>query len=911
MSIEWPDIKPTLSGGRRSPDGVQGVYQQITDTAARHSAELAVVHGDIAVTYEELMGRVLELQHRFESLDLPPNSAIIVQLPRGIEYIVAVLATLAHDCHFVPVAEGEPEARVTEITGRVHAVARVRLSPSGQSVVSRLSDTGPLQREAPGLAYILHTSGSTGRPKGAALPMTALTNLLSWYGEQLSLTPDARFAQLSRPSFDFSIPEIFLPLVHGARMIIPPRPIDSGLIQVTEYLIEQDVTTLQLVPTLLRPFVNLLNAVPQMADRLESVSTIVCNGEALPDPLRQDVSRVLPAATLVNSYGPTEACVAVTWHRCSKQQETLSNVIGAPMTNVDLYVMSADLEPVATGTIGELWIGGAQVADGYIGAPAETQRSFYVRPGDGGESQTADYVYRTGDLVRALDDGNLEFIGRRDRQVQLRGVRVEIGEIEAAVKGTGLCDEIRVTAVPGPADSTADALECFVTPATVDTDELERQVQSRLPKDRWPRRFHALATLPATANGKVNEAALLTLAQHSGPGADPAAVADDHSTREAHHTPTAESAEDVLKATLAGLIGRLPAAEETLGSLGLDSLGHLELQVATADRGYVLPEELCSIGSATIGGLAAAMSRTERTPGAPGASGRTGAELVALKDELRRVFDQACEGDTEFLVVQSSLPDFKGVSPHDALSMLLSEIDRVSQRITVVLPAYTLSFIGTRTVDLTRDPSESGMAATHVMKALGGRRTRHPVYSFVVVGPDAQAFADIDWSERSAFGDDSVFGWFSARNTKYILLATHAYAQVHRSEHLAEVPYQSHVYVDGTITDDAGTRQGGAYVYARDVPDSRDAQVFGVNTDSIFDLGGHAVSRRNLGMCEAAVINVRAFEEIVVPALRSNPYALLQPELLAPARALIEERALEEKAGRQAGPRQDATKEEV
>ncbi|WP_331739717.1 amino acid adenylation domain-containing protein (plasmid) [Streptomyces sp. NBC_00015] len=491
MSIEWPDVKPTLSGGRRSPDGVQGVYEQITDTAARHSAELAVVHGDIAVTYEELMGRVLELRHRFESLDVPSDSAIIVQLPRGIEYIVAVLATLAHDCHFVPVAEGDPEARVAEIVGRVHAVARVGLSPSGQSVVSRLSDAGPLQRETPGLAYILHTSGSTGRPKGAALSMTALTNLLSWYGEQLSLTPDARFAQLSRPSFDFSIPEIFLPLVHGARMIIPPRPIDSGLIQVTEYLIEQGVTTLQLVPTLLRPFVNLLNVVPPMADRLKSISTIVCNGEALPDPLRQDVSRVLPVATLVNSYGPTEACVAVTWHRCSKQQETLPNIIGAPMPNVDLYVVSADLEPVPTGTIGELWIGGAQVADGYVGAPAETQSSFYVRPRDGG-TQPPDHVYRTGDLVRALDDGNLEFIGRRDRQVQLRGVRVEIGEIEAAVKATGLCDECRVIAVPGPADSTADAMECFVTPATVDIDELERQVQSRLPKDRWPRRFHAL-----------------------------------------------------------------------------------------------------------------------------------------------------------------------------------------------------------------------------------------------------------------------------------------------------------------------------------------------------------------------------------------------------------------------------------
>src|SRR5262249_26292354 len=152
-----------------------------------------------------------------------------------------------------------------------------------------------------------------------------------------------------------------LPLMHGGQVIIPPRPIAGGLIPVAEYLIERGVTILQLVPTLLRPFVGILAAVPLMASRLHCIRTIVCNGETLPDRLRQDVARILPTATLVNSYGPTEACVAVTWHRCSQQQEALPNIIGHPAPNVELYVMSDGLKPVPTGVVGELWIGGAQV----------------------------------------------------------------------------------------------------------------------------------------------------------------------------------------------------------------------------------------------------------------------------------------------------------------------------------------------------------------------------------------------------------------------------------------------------------------------------------------------------------------------------------------------------------------------
>jgi amino acid adenylation domain-containing protein len=890
MLINWPDIEPVLSGVRRPPPDTRGVYEQVANSAARHASVIALAHGDATLTYAQLMDRVHEMQGRFAALGVPPGSAVVVQLPRGIEYVATVLATLAHGCHFVPVTETEPRHRLAAIVDRVDAAAHVVLSRAGRAAVSPLGSRGSSRLEASRYAYIMHTSGSTGLPKGAALPMAALTNLLSWYGDQLQMTPDSRFAQLTRPSFDISLPEIFLPLVHGGRMIIPTRPIDGGLIPVTEYLIEQRVTILQLVPTLLRPFMNLLAAVPPMAARLRSVRTIVCLGETLPDRLRQAVARVLPAVALVNSYGPTEACVAVTWHRCSQLQEALPDIIGAPAPNVDLYVMSDDLEPVPAGAVGELWIGGIQVADGYVGAREETQRRFATRGAHPASPADSDRVYRTGDLVRALSDGTLEFIGRRDRQVQLRGVRVEIGEIEAAVRETGLCDELRVTAVAGPGDSTADSLACFVTPATVDTGELEKQVRSRLPQDRWPRRFHALPAMPATANGKVNEKALAAIARRLAYPANAARLGTESRAPEAQEAFVAP-ADQVLREALANLIGRLPAPEESLHEIDIDSLGRLELQVAVADRGYVLSQEISLATQATIGEIASGMSLAEKATTTLSAANPRDADAAALRDRLRKVFDEACEGGTDFLVLQSSLPDFKGVTVHDALSMLLSEIDRVSQATTIALPAYTLSYIASRHVDLTRDPSESGMAATHVARAIGGLRTRHPAYSFVVVGPDAQALAEIDWTERSAFGDDSIFGWISARKSKYLLFATQAYAQVHRSEHLAQVPYHSYMYAAGTITDRAGRRKGGAYVYARDIPGSCDADCFGVSVDAMFALGRKATTFHDLGMCEAAIIDVRAFDEIVVPALRAEPYALIRPEKRERAMALVRERA--------------------
>ncbi|WP_377325837.1 AMP-binding protein [Pimelobacter simplex] len=883
--MQWPLEGPTLSGPRNAEALDVDVSAVIAETARAHATQPAIVHGADVLSYAELMDRVDELRSRLADLGVRPGSALAVQLPRGPGHVVAVLAALAHGCPFVPVAEAEPADRVARIVRQVGIVARLAPDDAGGTAVSAVGSLATAPTHDPRLAYIMHTSGSTGAPKGAALSRAALGNLLTWYGDELAVTSAARVAHVSRPSFDLSIPEVFLPLMHGALMVMPPRPPASSLVTAAEHLIAHEVTILQLVPTVLRRLVSLLRAVPTMAARLASLDWIVCNGESLPDQLRQDVAQVLPGATLVNSYGPTEACVAVTWHRCSPVQQPLPDVIGGPAPHVDLFVVTDDGRPAAVGQVGELLIGGPQVAWGYVGDPSATARAFLAAPAGVSAAGSDDRRYRTGDLVRLRADDTLEYVGRRDRQVQLRGVRVELAEVEAAVRSAGGCHEVQVVPVAPAAAGSADELCCFVTPAGVDVVALARRVAARLPDDRLPRRYHALPSLPATPNGKVDAARLGELARHLA-GSDVGAAPSPRATAIAQDRPSADPL-PALRDAIAHVTGLLPPSPCSFGELDLDSLDYLELQVAVAERGHLLPERTALDPRHTLTEVAGTLVPVERTVDVRGASALA---VGRFRGQLGTLLDQACAGGGGVVVLQSSVPDLDGLLVDDALGAILGELDRRIPEVTVALPAYTLSFGHRRRVDLVRDRSESGMAATHVLEALGGRRTRHPAYSFVVVGPRAGEVARTDWSRRSPFGDDSIFAWFTGSRARYVLLGTRALAHVHRCEHLAGVPYQQLRTVAGVLTDRDGTRPVRTEIYARDLRGTPDADLLGVDTAGALARGGPAVTAVRLAACDAAVVDAEDYERQLVPQLRRDPFALLHAENRPGAAELVRRR---------------------
>lgn len=866
------EARPILTG-RRHPGPRQNPYDRFLEVASLQSERPAVI-GDQVVTYLDLVARVDGLRGRLSEAGVPSGTAVVVQLPRGADSIAANLAVLAHGCHFVPVAQDEQDSRVEHVLSGTGASARISHDATRQPTVERTAhaEASPTR---PGAAYIMHTSGSTGLPKGAVIPVDALTNLLAWYGDELNAGPELRLAHLSRPSFDFSIPEVFLPLLHGGAIVVPERPIATSLLPVVEHLIAADVTALQLVPTVLSGFIRLLQSVPSLAENLNKLGTIVCNGESLPDALRQAVATRLPHVRLVNSYGPTEACVAVTWHHCSSAQSPQPNLIGAPAPNVDLYVLDEELRPVQHGQRGELVIGGAQVGTGYVDAE-ETRRAFVTLLG----SSPADPpVYRTGDMVRVTEEGLVEFFGRRDRQVQLRGVRVELGEIESQVLGTRLCRAVRVVPVEGTGPGTASSLACFVTPETVAVDAIREQVQNLLPADRWPADYHAVASFPATANGKTDDVALARLAERPTPQADH--YGRPPVTRLSSDLPP----ERALQEAVLVVAGRLPHPDEVLRASVEDSLVAIELQVAVAERGYSLPDDPVRHGDLTIATVARLLTPLESSARTLGRQA-SGSSPGMFRANVGGLLDEARSDGHDVVVLQSSLPDIDAAQVHEVLEGLLAEIDRRRHELTVALPAYTLSFATRRESDLRYDRSESGALAQHALKAVGAERTRHPMYSFALVGARAAELARVDWWSRGPFGDDSIFGFFSRVDARHVLLATRALAHIHRCEFLAGAPYMSFTDLEGIMTDTRGTRSVTTPVYTRDVPGTEHFEVAGADVNRIFEVAAPVIRTRSLGPCEASTLDSRAVEQIVGRALTTDPYALIRRDALQRARDL-------------------------
>ncbi len=845
--------KAIISGPAVPITSHQDVWSKIEATATMHGTTTAIIHGTESITYDELMAKISIFRNNLLELGLAPGGGVAVALPRGIDYIVAVLATLATPAHFIPIRENTPPKRREAIIQNTGATILVGAHPTGE-LAQAAEHLGKQVFNQANLAYMMHTSGSTGQPKRVPVTRHALNNLLSWYGDKLALGLQSKMAQLSQPSFDLSIPEVFLPLMHGARMIIPTRTPAMGLLPLVEELIDSHVTIVQMVPTILRKLVDLSKVLPSLAERLqESLQVVVCNGETLPDLLRREFSLTLPSVDLVNSYGPTEACVAVTWNWCSKSQEMLPNTIGDVVPNVTIAIIGSESQLLEVGSVGEICIGGAQTSAGYSGDPLISDSPFLDWPVG---NPNASLYYRTGDFGRLANDGTIEFIDRRDRQIKLRGVRVELGEIEAAIRLLGPCNDVRAVERRDELSGATMSVVCFVTPENVDPQEVLDGLQQVLPADRLPSMVLPLASLPASENGKVDDAALAHLVKTTISGRD-------DPDPDSHGDPR-----DALRAvqeSIASVTGRLYDGEKEIAELRLDSLQRLEVEVGLATKGWSLPPSwVDSSSKARISELAA--TATAHLPV------NVPSRRATFERELRRVFDYASQMPTDLLVVQSSLPDLNGVDPNDALELLLSEIDRLSTSITLALPSYTLSFAETHEFDVDSSRSESGVLATHAMLALGGLRTLHPAYSFVVLGPAAGRLATIPWHERSAFGDDSIFGVFSREAAAYVMIATRAVIHTHRCEAMAKVPYHAFRPVKGTMFVHGSSFDVETAIYERDIRGTDASKTLGFNVDLMYQTTSIPIVRFAGTSGDHSVVDSAALESALVPILESSPY---------------------------------------
>lgn len=498
--------EPLPEGGR------EPVHARVAALAAADAGRVAVVCGDDRVTRGELDSWAGRIAAKLVAAGVRPGDRVGVLAERSTAMVAAVLGTVRTGAAYVPVDPANPDERVTAVLSdaRVSAVvvtgdAGQRVAPLGVGVVTAddraVRDGGevlPLVEPAPGdAAYLIYTSGSTGTPKGVVVEHAQLA--ASTLARRQVYPGAPVFLLVSPLAFDSSVAGLWGTLTAGGRLIVAGADEfrdPEALVRLVE---RHTVTHLLCVPSL---YDMLLAAGERLGlDRLASLSTVITAGEALPEALLRRHFASLGAA-LVNEYGPTEATVWASYRRF----ETAGPVdIGGPVPGTRLYVLDDAGRLVPPGITGELHIGGAGVSRGYFGRPDATSRAFVADPFEGGDAR----MYRTGDLVRWNRAGALEFLGRRDNQVKIRGHRVEPGAVEAALRA---CPGVReAVVVPDPGGTRLTGF--VVTDAPDDLPSVRERLARTLPEAAVPSRLHALDAFPVTVNGKADRAALTDLAE--------------------------------------------------------------------------------------------------------------------------------------------------------------------------------------------------------------------------------------------------------------------------------------------------------------------------------------------------------------------------------------------------------------
>ncbi len=469
---------------------------------ARTPTAPAVQMADTILSYADFNARVNQLARHLISRGAGPESIIALMMPRSVEQIVAVWATLKAGAAYLPVDPAYPAERVAfmlrdaaPVLTLTEAIDVSALPSSNLTDAERLS---PLRPAHP--AYVCYTSGSTGVPKAAAMPCGAMVNLVTW---TMAHFPPGRMAQFSSLSFDTSAMEILATTVNGGCLVVPHEGVRRDAEEYVRWLVKHEVNEM-LVPNLVVEA--MCDAASFMRAALPALRRICQGGEALVlSPRLKELYAANRELRLINHYGPTETHLAVArLFPAAVGDWPAEPPIGRPIANTQAYVLDAHLQPVPAGVIGELYLAGAQVARGYLHRPAFTASRFVANPfGPPGAR-----MYRTGDLVRWREDGELVFAGRVDHQVKIRGFRIELGEIEAVLRGHAEVAQVAVTAVGERRGAERIVAYVVTASAPIDAEALRRHVAAALPDYMVPSAFVQLERMPLNPNGKLDRRAL-------------------------------------------------------------------------------------------------------------------------------------------------------------------------------------------------------------------------------------------------------------------------------------------------------------------------------------------------------------------------------------------------------------------
>jgi amino acid adenylation domain-containing protein len=513
--VEWNET------GSKFPEAT---VSRLFEAHARRSPErVAVICDQRRLTYGELNARANRLAHALRRLGVGPDTMVAICVDRSLEMVVGLLAILKAGGAYVPLDPVHPKSRLAGIledlgkpvllcqralTDALTRYARTVLPVEDWPALTA-GESGENPEPAGDLdhiAYVLHTSGSTGRPKGVLIPQRALVNLLWSACEWFGFAANDVLMAVTTIAFDIAAVDMWLPLITGARMVVAMREVAADGKRLIAALSAEGATFLQGTPATWRL---LLDAGWEGKENLRAV----CTGEAMPCDLAEQLR--LRTARLWNMYGPTETTVWSTGYEIKSPGPVY---IGRPMANTSAFILNAALQPAPIGVIGELYLGGAGLARGYLNQPVLTGEKFVANPFDGA---CGGRLYKTGDLARYLSDGNIECLGRDDNQVKIRGFRIELGEIEAALVEHEDVREAVVTVWDTPTDRRLIGYIVAGKRGEPEEDEVRGFLKQRLPEYMLPARYIFLSRFPLTPSGKVDRRALPTPEQSGKRAAGP------------------------------------------------------------------------------------------------------------------------------------------------------------------------------------------------------------------------------------------------------------------------------------------------------------------------------------------------------------------------------------------------------
>lgn len=478
---------------------------------------VAVICGDETITYGELNRRADYLAFRLQASGLVSGDVVGLCFYRSIEHLISVFAVLKVGSAFVPLEPDNPESRLQfqlEDSG-----AKLLLSHSG--INQALTDCSverifvdeinwmdfdatqkafPITATADDLMYILYTSGSTGNPKGVRMPRRGIINLMHWIQEAYGMVSGDRSMQSASISFDNSMAEVFWPLLNGGTIVVAHRGGQRNIEYILNTILEKNVTHYSTVPSMLRALLDL----PQISE-CNSLKLVFAGGEALTEEINDKFHATLDAE-LHNWYGLTETSVnSIVWKSYPGAKPIR---IGNPVSNTKVYLLDKDHEPVGIGIVGEIYLSGVCLAEGYQNLPELTEETFITNPLPEGRGER---LYKTGDLAKYHPDGTIEFLGRIDHQIQLRGYRIEVGEIESLLNRRR---DIREAAVVLLEHGLNDSrLHAYYVPAPgaieALANELKPYLSNQLPAIMIPSTFEPMKDLPHTLSGKLDRKTLV------------------------------------------------------------------------------------------------------------------------------------------------------------------------------------------------------------------------------------------------------------------------------------------------------------------------------------------------------------------------------------------------------------------